>query len=83
MKNLKWNQEQLCVYLNDELISAEYKLKEAQTGVSELESGNIQYSTFAVSFNPDIEYWKQQVELYKFRLGWLNVQLSSNQVTLK
>ena len=77
MKNLSSNYEQLSVYLNSQIVETQKKLEEAQLGVAELESGNIQYSSFAVSFEPNIDYWKQQVALYQFRLGWLNVQYSS------
>jgi hypothetical protein len=75
--NIQSKYEQLSVYLNSQIVETQQKLEQAQIGVSELESGNIQYSSFAVSFEPNVEYWKQQIELYQFRLGWLNVQLSS------
>jgi hypothetical protein len=77
MKNLSSNYEQLSVYLNSQIVETQKKLEEAQLGVAELESGNIQHSSFAVSFEPNVDYWKQQVALYQFRLGWLNVQYSS------
>jgi hypothetical protein len=77
MKNLNSKYEQLSVYLNSQIVETQKKLEEAQLGVVELESGNIQHSSFAVTFEPNIEYWKQQVELLDFRLKWLNIQLSS------
>jgi hypothetical protein len=77
MKNLSSNYEQLSVYLNSQIVETQKKLEEAQLGVAELESGNIQHSSFAVSFEPNVDYWKQQVQLLDFRLKWLNVQYSS------
>jgi len=77
MKNLNSKYEQLSVYLNSQIVETQKVLEQAQIGVSELESGNIQYSTFEVSFNPNIEHWKQRVEELDFRLKWLNIQLSS------
>jgi hypothetical protein len=75
--NIQTKTEQLVVYLNSQILETQRKLEEAQLGVTELESGNIQYSSFAVSFEPNVEYWKQQVELLDFRLKWLNIQLTS------
>jgi hypothetical protein len=77
MKNLSSNYEKLSVYLNSQIVETQKKLEQAQIGVSELESGNIQYSSFAVTFEPNVEYWKQQVEELDFRLKWLNIQYSS------
>lgn len=77
MKNLSSNYEQLSVYLNSQILETKQKLEEAQTGVAELESGNIQHSSFAVTFEPNVEYWKQKVETLDFRLKWLNIQYSS------
>jgi hypothetical protein len=77
MKNLSSKYEQLSVYLNSQIVETQKKLEQAQIGVSELESGNIQYSSFAVTFEPNVEYWKQQVEELDFRLKWLNIQYSS------
>lgn len=74
MKNLSSNYEQLSVYLNSQILETKQKLEEAQMGVKELESGKIQYSTFAVTFNPNVEHWKQKVETLDFRLKWLNTQ---------
>jgi len=67
---------ELSNYISTQIVETQEQLEQAQLGVSELESGNIQYSTFAVTFNPNIEHWKQRVEKLDFRLKWLNVQLS-------
>lgn len=77
MKNFQWKNEQLSVYINSQIEDTQFKLEQAQIGVSELESGNIQYSSFAVSFEPNVEYWKEMVELYQHRLEWLHIQLST------
>ena len=77
MKNLNSKYEQLSIYLNSQIVETQQKLEEAQIAVKELESGNIQYSTFAVTFEPNVEYWKERVETFYFRLKWLELQLFS------
>lgn len=74
--NLQNQYYELSNYISTQIVETQKRLEECKTAVSELESGNIQHSTFAVSFNPNIEDWKKQLEMYDFRLKWLNIQLS-------
>ena len=70
---------ELSNYISTQIVETQKRLEECKTAVSELESDNIQYSTFAVTFNPNIEDWKKQVEMYDVRLKWLNIQLETLQ----